>query len=218
MSGDAGTTGLYHVQVILNAAVENESHDGATNDTADTAQSLEPSFLPLNGSVNDPPRWIFRRTRRRAGPTDAATPDYYAFSLAKGESATLALTGLSSGDLTLTLEDSTGTTLAMGRAGSTNLSQVIDNFVATKQWYLLRAGQRQRLRRHGLQPGRHPQCGLRHRSERLVRHGPGPCEFPGGREALGPGGHRANRYLRRLGPELQLRGHQRDRPRDLAGL
>jgi hypothetical protein len=132
VSGAAATTGLYHVRMILNAAVENEGHDGATNDTRGTAQSLEPSFLPLNGSVDDPPKGSYAGRGAVLGRTDASSPDYYAFSLAKGESATMGVTGLSSGDLSLALEDSNGTTLAVGRTGASNLGQVIDNFAATK--------------------------------------------------------------------------------------
>ena len=63
---------------------------------------------------------------------DALTPDYYSFTLAVGESVTLALTGLSAGDLTLALEDPAGMTLALGHAGATNLDEVISNFVATE--------------------------------------------------------------------------------------
>ncbi len=133
VSGASKTTGLYHVRVILNAAVENESHDAGTNDTHGSAQTLEPSFLPLNGSVNDPPGGSDAARGAVLGTTDAGAPDYFAFSLAKGASTTVALTGLSSGDMTLALEDSTGTTLAFGRPGPTNLGQVIDNFIATKK-------------------------------------------------------------------------------------
>ena len=133
VSGASKTTGLYHVRVILNAAVENESHDAGTNDTHGSAQTLEPSFLPLNGSVNDPPGGSDAARGAVLGTTDAGAPDYFAFSLAKGASTTVALTGLSSGDMTLALEDSTGTTLAVGRTGPTNLGQVIDNFIATKK-------------------------------------------------------------------------------------
>src|SRR5262249_28243242 len=65
------------------------------------------------------------------GRTDASTSDYYSFTLAAGESATLALSGLASGDVTLALENSAGTTLAIGCTGADNLSEVINNFVGT---------------------------------------------------------------------------------------
>jgi hypothetical protein len=317
VGGAAGTTGFYNVQTVLNAAVENENHDGATDNTRATAQSLEPSFLPLNSAVtqvpaagspgrgavlgrteiatttvfsadfesgtdgftvdNSPPlssyspglwhlstgrgsqpghsanhsfyygtgegpdgggnyntfdptfffptantgtitspsialpgqgilnidfnyvlqtegssffdsaqlqvkpvtgtNWTTLATYngvaesstwKTATPVDvssfagqtvqfrwsfdtrdsifnsfegwyvddvrirqfAPTPDYYAFSLQAGDSATLGLKGLSAGDLTLALENASGTTLALGRTGATNVDEVIDNFVA----------------------------------------------------------------------------------------
>jgi subtilisin family serine protease len=45
--GSAAGTGPYTVQVILNAAVELESHDGSGNSTPATAQNIDTSFTPL---------------------------------------------------------------------------------------------------------------------------------------------------------------------------
>jgi hypothetical protein len=53
MSGADGTTGGYNVQLILNAAVEEEGHGGPSTSNLATAQSLESTFLPLHGSVVD---------------------------------------------------------------------------------------------------------------------------------------------------------------------
>jgi hypothetical protein len=52
VSGAAGTTGGYTVQVYLNGAVEAEEHGGPRNDTLATAQDLEPAFLPLTTSAD----------------------------------------------------------------------------------------------------------------------------------------------------------------------
>jgi Bacterial pre-peptidase C-terminal domain/Bacterial Ig-like domain len=52
VAGANGTTGSYTVQMVLNAALEDESHGGASNDTLDTAQDLEPSFLQLHRASN----------------------------------------------------------------------------------------------------------------------------------------------------------------------
>ena len=52
VGGAGGTTGAYRAQIILNAAVEDESHDGPANDTLETAQDLEPSFIPLLHAIN----------------------------------------------------------------------------------------------------------------------------------------------------------------------
>ena len=47
VGGAGGTTGTYSVQIILNAAVEVEEHNGLPNDTRLTAQDLSSSFLGL---------------------------------------------------------------------------------------------------------------------------------------------------------------------------
>ncbi len=46
-----GTTGDFDVRAILNAAVENETHDGPANDTRATAQDVDASFLTLTGDA-----------------------------------------------------------------------------------------------------------------------------------------------------------------------
>jgi len=53
VAGIDGSTGSYELQLILNAAVEEESHGGAPNGTLDTAQELNSAFLPLLGSFVD---------------------------------------------------------------------------------------------------------------------------------------------------------------------
>jgi subtilisin family serine protease len=59
------------------------------------------------------------------------TSEFYAFHLNAGDSATLALTNLiPARTVTEDLQDSTGRTLAVGRTGPTNVSAVINNFVA----------------------------------------------------------------------------------------
>lgn len=52
VAGANGTTGSYSVQMVLNAALEGESHGGASNDTLATAQDLEPSFVDLHRATN----------------------------------------------------------------------------------------------------------------------------------------------------------------------
>lgn len=58
--------------------------------------------------------------------------DYFSFQLGAGESATLALTGLSPGGLALSLEDGSGTTLATGSADATNVESVVSEYVAAQ--------------------------------------------------------------------------------------
>lgn len=55
-------------------------------------------------------------------------PDNYAFTLAAGETATLAVTGQTPGTVTVELLDGAGSVLATGVAGSTNLTRVISNY------------------------------------------------------------------------------------------
>jgi len=55
------------------------------------------------------------------------TPDYYAFSAAAGDTDTLAVTPLTTGNLILELLDGSGTVLATGASGATNLGSVIAN-------------------------------------------------------------------------------------------
>jgi hypothetical protein len=58
----------------------------------------------------------------------APPPDYYAFTLAAGETATLAATGPAAGDVNVELRDSSDAVLATGVGDSTNLTSVISNF------------------------------------------------------------------------------------------
>ena len=45
--GDGTTTGSYSLRLILNAALEDESHGGATNNSLASAQDLDPTFIGL---------------------------------------------------------------------------------------------------------------------------------------------------------------------------
>jgi protocatechuate 3,4-dioxygenase beta subunit len=57
--------------------------------------------------------------------------DYYSFTLTKGQSATIAVESLNSGNVQITLVNGSGTVLATGVGGSTNVSESIENFVAS---------------------------------------------------------------------------------------
>src|SRR5205085_1434421 len=81
----AGTTGGYTVQVILNAAVEAESNDGPANNTLGTAQDLGP-FLTLQTPQAGAGRGAV------LGQFVAGEQDYYALSLAAGDSVSAAVT------------------------------------------------------------------------------------------------------------------------------
>ena len=51
VSGAAGTTGTFSLQVVLNAAVEAESHNGSANDSRATAQNIDGSFINLGSGI-----------------------------------------------------------------------------------------------------------------------------------------------------------------------
>lgn len=71
--GAGGTTGGYTARMILNAAVESESHDGATNNSRPTAQSLDPAFLSFNASVTSSQSSAFPGSAAVLGTLEAAT-------------------------------------------------------------------------------------------------------------------------------------------------
>jgi hypothetical protein len=84
-------------------------------------------LLALN---NGPNTFVGNNKSTLILPPPPPTPDFYSFTLAKNETATVALKGLAGGNFTLDLQDGAGNTLASGRPGATNLDEVINNFVA----------------------------------------------------------------------------------------
>ena len=120
VGGAADSIGSYTVGLILNAAIETESHDGPANDDAASAEDLDGSFLALGGLAQ----------RGAVLGTLDASEDWYHFTLQDGESTTLALKALSAADVTLELYDSSQNLLSMGVAAD-NANQVINNFVDT---------------------------------------------------------------------------------------
>jgi hypothetical protein len=63
-------------------------------------------------------------------PTAPLGKDIYAFALTAGQSATVAMKNITAGALDLAILDGTGSVLASGVAGSTNLDDLLANFVA----------------------------------------------------------------------------------------
>src|SRR6185369_8059647 len=79
IGGAGGTQGLYTARIILNAAVEAESHGGTANDTRATAQDISSSSVPLPGGAD----------RLAVQGTFNGNDDLYSFHLNAGQSATL---------------------------------------------------------------------------------------------------------------------------------
>jgi hypothetical protein len=89
--------------------------------------TLQPNRMLL--AFNNGPNAFVGSSQSTLFTLSDPTPDYYAFTLGSGETATLAATGLASGNLTLELRDSTDAVLATG-VGSNNLTSVINDFTA----------------------------------------------------------------------------------------
>jgi hypothetical protein len=111
-----------------------ESSSWRTSDPVDlTAYAgqtvqLRWSFDTVRGPVGRfPEGWYVDDVRIRQF---VPVPDYYSFTLRAGESATLGLTNLSPGNLSLSLENAAGTTVATGVTGATNVNSIISDFVA----------------------------------------------------------------------------------------
>jgi hypothetical protein len=124
VSGAGGTTGAFHVQLLLNAAFENESQGGAGNNARAEAQDLVPTFTPL----------LRNATRGAVVGSFVGIPeagDYYSFTLDAADTVTVALTRLTgAANLAMTLEDADGATLATAVPVNTNIGWVITNFPA----------------------------------------------------------------------------------------
>src|SRR5262249_25613266 len=133
VGGVGVTTGSYTVQIILNAAEENERHPGQpTNNTAATAQNIDPSFLSLGGAAS--------RGAVLGAASSTADLDFYSLTLAAGDTLTVALKGLSTTNVNVQLRDSSGVTvLANGVSGPTNLDRVLTDFAVTSSgtYYLV---------------------------------------------------------------------------------
>ena len=123
VSGATATTGDYTVQVILNAALELEGRmAGAANNTLVAAQDISGSFINLMQSMSSAMRGAI------LGQTDlSGIADYYSFTVVANDTDTIAVTGLTAGNINLDLLDSSGTVIASGNGGSTNLTKVISN-------------------------------------------------------------------------------------------
>ena len=120
----ASGVGDYTLRLLLNAAVETEKHDGATNDTSATAQDIDPSAVQLGFGSSERLAVIGQL------PTSGSGEDWYSFTSSTSGSNTLALTRLGSGSATLELYDNGGNLLTNG-VPSDNADQVISQYLTT---------------------------------------------------------------------------------------
>jgi hypothetical protein len=122
VGGAAGTTGLYTVQVILNAALEAENNGGVSNDTRATAQNIDPSFITLQTADASASRGAVL-----GGNSAGAWTDYYAFTAGADDVVSVALKHLTGSGANVFIEDQSGSLLASGSAGAANFDQGISS-------------------------------------------------------------------------------------------
>ncbi|KKN76798.1 hypothetical protein LCGC14_0366650 [marine sediment metagenome] len=122
VSGVGPSTGTYSLRTALNAAVEDEAHDGATNDTLATAQDIDPSFVDLGAGAS-----------RGAveGLLETGDEDWYSFTLAAGDAASMALVSPADEARQVELYDAAGTLLAAGEDATNQIDRAILDFVAS---------------------------------------------------------------------------------------
>ena len=104
-------------------------------------------------------------------PPAQDTQDYYSFSLAAGQSATIVANSLNGQNVQITLVDGNGNVLASGRRRIDQRDlESIQNFVASTARHVLRRDHRRP--RRAVQPGRDPRRRFRHRAEQHLRARP----------------------------------------------
>ena len=118
-------SGTYETQLVLGAQIESEAWGGSSNSSLANGESIDGSTMALAGSAD-----------RMAvlGTVSNGNDDWYSFTLAAGQSASLATTRTdvpSGSGLALYLYDSAGNLLAVGIADAGNVDQAISNFVAS---------------------------------------------------------------------------------------
>jgi hypothetical protein len=116
VTGIGETTGQFFIgRLLLNADVENEAHGGSSNDDLATAQDIEPAMLPLGDDSAE---------RGAVLGSNVGSDDWYRFALADRQSATMALSRLSSGSSTVELYDAAGNRLAMALVDGDGIAHI----------------------------------------------------------------------------------------------
>ncbi|HEY8668670.1 MAG TPA: M36 family metallopeptidase, partial [Tepidisphaeraceae bacterium] len=122
ISGNASTTGSYAVGLTLNAALEGEAHDGASNNTTGTAQDLASAFGAINASA--------ARAAVVGTLSSTDTADLFAIALNGGDSLTAVTKAVSGSIADVYLLDSGGATLSYDTTGPSNVDRIISDFIA----------------------------------------------------------------------------------------
>jgi hypothetical protein len=143
-----GSSGLFTFEAVLS---NNGSFQYNYQSLANTNEGRSASVGVKDAGTQGPNRLLlsyFGSGPQYVGSNKSTTlsqgtlsSEYYSFHLDTGQSATLALTSLDGKVVTEELQDSTGTVLALGRTGPTNVGAIINNFVAPSSGtYYVRIG------------------------------------------------------------------------------
>ncbi|QEG41240.1 CARDB domain-containing protein [Roseimaritima ulvae] len=131
VEGTAGA-GEFSLELYLNAALEDESVQGVTNDTLSTAENIDVSAVATFASANRLAVLGHTDAAATLSGDDAETPDFFSFTLAAGTYNTIALTAASREDeLQLELYDSAGQLLTIGVPDAKNVDRFIEGFSPT---------------------------------------------------------------------------------------
>ncbi|HEX4142891.1 MAG TPA: pre-peptidase C-terminal domain-containing protein [Pirellulales bacterium] len=122
ISGLDDETGVYTLQAYVNAAVQDEQYGGSPNNSQASAQALSGSFISLAAGASQ---------GAVLGTLNSSTDqDWYSFPLSGGD--TIALNGEvlgTSGNISIVLWSSTGTSLATSASLGTDFDQTIGDIV-----------------------------------------------------------------------------------------
>ena len=160
----------------------------------------EPILPARHFAAFQPGHWLSSASSRRAPLPPADTQDYYTFTLAPGQSATIVGTSLNGMNLQVTLLASDGSTvLATGVGGATNATSTIQNFLdsgAGGTYYVKVTGDPG----SAVQPGRHQGLHLQPPAQQFPGHRPADRRRPDGRRTRRcPGLPEHRRQRRRSG-------------------
>ncbi len=119
VGGVSDSTGTYSARLVLNSAVEEESHNGPLNDDPASAQDLAVGLLAIGGGPGE---------RAAVLGSLASSEDWYRFTLDDGQPMTLAFREQVPGDAVLELYDDETNRLAVA-VETGNAGKTINNFV-----------------------------------------------------------------------------------------
>ena len=120
-AADVGSGG-FELEVLLNAAAEGEDDGDAANDAHEAAQTIDGSFIGLNGNGS--------RGAAVGALSSASDEDWYRFTLQEGQNIAVVMSSWAPDVCELALVGPGGDTLLPGIGGSGDVSGYVNDFVA----------------------------------------------------------------------------------------